>query len=72
MTITIDIDPHEGLWWRTGFSATVKVGDQEAALGACYTEADALHGATWYVTDEYRRGKYSKFALFQDAAREAK
>lgn len=43
----------------------IQVGDTQTVLGTCYNRADALADSLRYIDQEFKRGDWSKFALFR-------
>ncbi len=44
----------------------IQVGDTQTVLCTCYNRADALADSLRYIDQEFKRGDYSKFALFHN------
>lgn len=66
MKIVIDIE-QTGNPSAPRYRAQITVGETQTAMPTCLSEQDAITDATNYIQQEYRRGDYSKFALFRKA-----
>lgn len=64
MKIAIDIE-QTGTSDAPLFRAQIQIGETKISMPTCYSEQDAITDATNYIQQEYKRGDYSKFALFR-------